>query len=419
MPRKMARWAETRRRFVGSKITLGISIGQHESVWRGVFLSFVVSVVIAELTSAIGLMLLGRPIYWTGEKQSRSPTETPLRSEKDPWGAWGIPNSTSHLVGECFNVEYKFNSVGARDKERQIGSPNRWIVLGDSMIEAYGIEQDERLTNILEESLGLQFANFGSSGDFGPLQYLLVYRHLAKQFEHQGVMVGLTLFNDFTDNDSDWWKLDRNLQNQNRYRPYWVLSTDNRSYRIIYGVNGDATPRGNFNVAPFMPAPPADEGQKSTIRLLARGLSEVSSTFSLLRHLSSERSLDRALHSWGYFSDDQREITAVKLALDDLSREIGARPKIILLLRMHSDLVERRRRGTNYGDQVNRFLGELHSDGWTIIDTAEAISEADRSSDITLGCDIHWNSMTNRRVAEFILLHYREYLTGASAQPIQ
>jgi hypothetical protein len=120
-----------------------------------------------------------------------------------------------------------------------------------------------------------------------------------------------------------------------------------------------------------------------------------------------------------YFTTDQREITAVKLALDDLSREIGNRPKIILLLPMPMDLIERRRRGINYSDQVNRFIGDLRSDGWTVIDTAEALFEADQSGDTTLGCNAHWNATTNRKIAEFILMNYRKYLTGGSAQAIQ
>jgi hypothetical protein len=268
-------------------------------------------------------------------------------------------------------VEFKFNSVGARDKERQIESPKRWIVLGDSMTEGFGIEESERFTNILEESLGWEFANFATLGDFGPLQYLLLYKHLAKQFEHHGVIVGLLPFNDFTDNDSEWWK-NRGRYDQKRYRPYSILSKDNRSYTIIYGTNGDAKPRTDFNTPPPSSSQPASEEQKlPTIRVLVRDLSEISATFSLLRQMSSKWTERRTPLS--YFTTDQREITAVKLALDDLSREIGNRPKIILLLPMPIDLIERRRPGINYSDQVNRFIGDLRSDGWTVIDTAEAL----------------------------------------------
>ena len=102
---------------------------------------------------------------------------------------------------------------------------------------------------------------------------------------------------------------------------------------------------------------------------------------------------------------------AVRLVLHDLAREIGNRPKIMLLFPMHSDLVARRKQKKNYSDQVNQFIGDLRSDGWTVIDTADALSEADQSSDLSLGCNAHWNAATNRRVADFLLTNYRKDLT--------
>jgi len=366
--------------------------------WRGVLIALVVSAIVAEFVSAVGLKFIGRPIYWAGENRP-SIRQAPPRTEKDPWGAWGSPTTTSRLAGGCFDVEYKFNSVGARDKEREIKSSRRWIVLGDSMTEGYGIEQSERFTSILEESLGWEFANFASAGDLGPLQYLLVYRYLAKQFEHQGVIVGLLPFNDFTDNDSEYWKLKRSRHDQTRYRPYSVL--DNLSYRIMYGTDGKAVPRNDLYTRPESPKPES----------WARALSRVSATFSLLRQLISELS-ERKAYVGGYFTVDQRQIVAVQLALDDLSREVGRRPKIILLLPMHIDLVERRR-GVSYSDQIKRFVDALRSDGWTIIDLADALT--DETRDITLGCDGHWNAATNRKVAEYLLIHYRQYLNGATS----
>ncbi|MDR3414521.1 MAG: hypothetical protein P4L87_26745 [Formivibrio sp.] len=373
------------------------------------FWSLLISVMVAELTSAVGLKLVGRPIYW----QERYPP----RTEKDLWGAWGVPNSKSRLIGPCFDVEYNFNSIGARDKERQAQSSKRWIVLGDSFVEGFGIQERERFTNILEERLGWEFANFGSSSDFGPLQYLLVYRLLAKQFEHQGVIVGLLPNNDFTDNDSDWWKMNRNLDQQNRYRPYAILSPDNLSYRIIYGANGDARPRTDFNSAP---APASDthlggieRKALQTTRVWAQKLSEVSATFSLLRQLSSVRTERRMASREGYFTTDEREITLAKLVLNDLSREIGGRQKIILIFPTHGDLVERRERIKDYSDQLSLFIGDLRSGGWTVIDTADAISLDDQLGDITLGCNGHWNAATNRRTAEFLLANYRKYFVDA------
>jgi hypothetical protein len=167
-------------------------------VLRGVFWLLVITAVVTELTSAVGLKLIGRPIYRTSGSYSAL-IRLPPMTEKDPWGAWAVPDTVSRVVGKCFDVEYRSNSVGARNEETQIKSPRRWIVLGDSMTQGFGIEERDRFTNILEESLGWEFANFATIGDFGPLQYFLLYNDVGKRFEHQGVIVGFLPFNDFTD----------------------------------------------------------------------------------------------------------------------------------------------------------------------------------------------------------------------------
>jgi hypothetical protein len=341
----------------------------------------------------------------------------PLRSDKDPWGHWGIPSTTSRLVSECYNVEYKFNSAGARDREREIKSPKRWIVLGDSVLEGWGIEEKERVTDILEQELGWEFANFANEG-FGPLNYLLIYKLLAQKFEHYGVIAGFTPYNDFSDGDAESARA--NNDKDDTYWPWWILSKDSRSYRIVYGVNGDAKPGANANVSPPRNQPSV-ENKIAAIRLVGRNLSEMSATFSLLRQLSSEqtiRQLYRPRTNWGSFTNNPREITAAELILHDLSRAIGNRPKILIMLPVHANLVEARARGVNYSNEVQKFLNDLRADGWVIIDPTDFLLKLDQSENITLNCpwEIHWNAMANRRVAEYLMENYRAFLTGQTGQ---
>jgi len=383
---------------------------------RDAFLIVLICAAVTEGTSALGLKLLGFPVYWTDEALNR-PKEIPLRSDKDPWGRWGIPSTTSHLVSTCYNVEYKFNSVGARDREREIQSPKRWIVLGDSGPEGWGIEENDRFTDILEQKLGWEFANFSNEG-FGPLNYLLVYKLLAKKFEHYGVIVGFSLYNDFS--DGDVVSARESNDRDNTYWPWWILAADGRSYRIIYGVNGDAKPRLSANVAPPEDEQKSTQDQSSTIRVIGRDLSRVSATFSLLRQLSAqrtERGLFKMPRNWGGFTDNPRQITAATLIMHDLAQEIGNRPKILIMLPLHANLVEVRKRGTNYSKEVEQFLDGLRADGWTIIDPTDFLLPLDQSEDITVSCpwEIHWNAKTNAQIADFLIQHYRGVLTGEAA----
>ena len=93
------------------------------------------------------------------------------------FGVWHSPNGHFIHKSGCYSVAYDTNSYGARDVERNLHSAApRTIVLGDSMIEGIGQPDEKRLTNILEKETGEEYLNFGTGGNFGPLQYALSTR---------------------------------------------------------------------------------------------------------------------------------------------------------------------------------------------------------------------------------------------------
>lgn len=141
------------------------------------------------------------------------------RTEVDPWGAWHLPNTTARHSGPCFNVEVTSNSYGARDRERTRAGKDRVLVIGDSSVEGWGVEAEFRFTNVMEEAIGREVMNFGTNHFFGPLQYEILYRDLASDFEHDLLIIGFAPHNDFTDNDVNIWK---DTDQSHRYRPYYA-----------------------------------------------------------------------------------------------------------------------------------------------------------------------------------------------------
>jgi hypothetical protein len=131
------------------------------------------------------------------------------------FGVWHLPNASFHQVTACFDVTYRANSYGARDRERsrEAHGARRDVVLGDSFAEGYGASDDDRMTNRLEASSGVEQLNFATGGGFGTIQELVLYRTLASSFEHSGVTLFVEPGNDFQDNNPDFWPKDR-------YRPY-------------------------------------------------------------------------------------------------------------------------------------------------------------------------------------------------------
>lgn len=180
-------------------------------------------IILVELFSAI-YVLSGIGIYshippyisylFGGNDQVASPAD--WRTEIHEWGSWHKPNSQSVHSASCFKVKYSSNSYGARDKEREVnGSSQRYLIVGDSYVEGYGVDVGARFTDLLEANLNREFLNFGTGGNAGPLQYEILYKKLASKFRHDTLLIGILPANDFTDNDIAYWK------DSKRYRPYY------------------------------------------------------------------------------------------------------------------------------------------------------------------------------------------------------
>jgi hypothetical protein len=175
------------------------------SLLKNLLLSAVVFVVSVELLSfaAIETKLIpaDAPSYdW--------PTFVPFWDQLDKkFSNWHSPNARYVHVNSCYNVTYRSNRHGMRDRDRTINASGKRIVfLGDSFVEGYGLARADRLSDRLEAKTSVPHLNFGVSGHFGPTQYLLLYRTLAKKFDHSGILVQLLPDNDFTDDDPAYWR---------------------------------------------------------------------------------------------------------------------------------------------------------------------------------------------------------------------
>jgi hypothetical protein len=141
------------------------------------------------------------------------------RTEREAWGAWREVNSITRQVSTCFDVEISTNEIGARDNSFEQLAGENIVLLGDSFAEGFGVSYTQTAQYLLEQSLGVNLLNFGTAGNFGPLQQYIIYRDLAQDFEHESVLIFVLPANDFTDNDSTYWAA--SMANRKRYRPYY------------------------------------------------------------------------------------------------------------------------------------------------------------------------------------------------------
>jgi hypothetical protein len=333
---------------------------------RTAAIDFLVFAVTIELTCLLWINFTN----WPGSKPSYHVNYNSFWADINPaFGVWH--RSNSHFVHKtgCYSVEYDTNSYGARDVERTLHSSSpRTIVLGDSFIEGMGLPAEARLTNILERDTGREHLNFGVGGNFGPLQYALLYKTMAAAFDHNLVIVGVLPDNDFHDMSFAYWK---GRGEDGRYRPYYA---DDLS--VIYS--------GKFR-------PDAGEGFWDH-------------TESILRAYLASYHVGEYIHArfyWysrtaysGYNDFDDVDFARLKKALEDIKATAdahGAKVAVILIPRAN-DFLRLHQAGTNrLGPLLERWGRDSGIPVKDLLPQMDALSGGDYRS-YFLSCDGHWSA---------------------------
>jgi hypothetical protein len=313
------------------------------------------------------------------------------RTQKDPWGLWHKTNATDRHQSRCFDVRYQSNEIGARDTPFEHIKPDgqtRYILLGDSFAEGYGVNVEDRAQAQLEKLLGIDVYNFGSIY-FGPVQYYLIYKDLASQFQHDGVILFFLPANDFTDNDYSLWK---NFH-PSWYRPYYQRLA-NGQYDIFYPEHAVPTERYQ------------DEIELSTIKRLLFRYTFTANTLRTIKYLFARNPLEKFGYS-GYFDATQSEQEAAIYFIEKVVREARPRRVMIFVIPSLEDM-KRIRAGQSYNTQywstnLNSLTGS--NSNVDVIDMADYMP--DDYGKLFLTCDSHWSALGNLAAAKIIAAKYR------------
>src|SRR5262245_39625886 len=124
---------------------------------RSFLISLLITLLLLEGLSALllrkGIIHQDLPTYSLNNARSK------FWIEANPdFGVWHSPEASYHHLRTCFEENYQANSYGMRDPERSLQSDKpRVVVLGDSLIEGYGISDGNRITDILEKSRRVEY----------------------------------------------------------------------------------------------------------------------------------------------------------------------------------------------------------------------------------------------------------------------
>lgn len=295
--------------------------------------------------------------------------EPPFWVDSDPhFGPWHAPNRTVEHKRACFSTSYRSNSYGALDIERPRSAQGpRAVVLGDSFTVGHGVVEDKRFSNRLEQLTGIPFMNFGAGGT-SVVQYFLVYKHLASQFAHDRVLVGVLPDNDFDEGP-----------HETRYRPYWKGEYPN--YTLQYSL-----PRIEDSVR---------HPSRAESSLTAH---DVLGAFSFFYNAADyvagyrkviERREDRPNYA-GYFDFDAQQLARMRYSLEQIyalapehRMAVMAMPRLIDITRYNQE------KKNPFGDAMTKIASEV---GFQFVDMLPLMAKAyaGRERDLYLGCDGHW-----------------------------
>jgi hypothetical protein len=131
------------------------------------------------------------------------------------------PNAMARETGREYDVEYRTNSMGLRDREYDLTERGvfRVLLLGDSFSESHGMSLEKSLPKQIEQSLQRELDKRGSPmkaqvvnasfGGYSPYHYWRSYSRWKEVFKPHLVLVGFSMGNDFQcENDNIRYRID-------------------------------------------------------------------------------------------------------------------------------------------------------------------------------------------------------------------
>lgn len=304
------------------------------------------------------------------------------------FGTWHQPNSKYHLTKSCIDVHYQANSYGARDVERAKNSEDfRGLILGDSFMEGYGVADAKRVSNLLEQQTGIPLLNFATSGGFGITQSYLLYKNLAKHFDHDFLILGILPFNDFFDDDPDIGE----QVYPSRYKPY--LMGEYPDYKIEYSNT------------------PQEKGNK--LKRLLKGFSYTYNAIERILAVSRVKLYlpDQNQDNYsGYYDYTPPQFDRLKFALEEIQNEASGKTMVVFTIPVIGDFIRYQKHGEPKLTREMKIFAKER--GMVYFDLLPEMIQGDWAK-YSFACDNHWSPHGNTVVAQILY----EKLSGILWKP--
>lgn len=329
---------------------------------------------------------------WVGARvptYSFVPTSKTFWSDIDPdFGVWHYPNIEFRHTKACFDLIYHSNSYGARDVERaKKHAGPRVVVLGDSFMEGYGVVDEERMSNVLERETGVPHLNFGTSGSAGPTHSYALYRALASQFDHTGVIAAILPENDFDDD----------LPTEGRYEPYWAGTAPN--YRLKYTLTELRDSEWS----------PETDLESFTFKRFLHDFTYTQNVVDLLytaykSHRTQQRHAGNvAVEESRFFEFTEAEFARMRHSYAEIAKLAAPRPLVLFTIPRAADLVafEREQRSP-LDERLAAWAATVDNVVFVPLMPEMRRSYTGRYHELFLLCDAHWNDVGHALAASIV-----------------
>lgn len=330
------------------------------------------------------------------------------------FGKWRMPNDSlqKNRCDDNMILFYKTNNVGARDRDRSLKnttSRKRIVFLGDSFVEGIMVNTPDRCSNILEKNTGLEHLNFGINGT-SPINYYLIYKSLAKKFDHDVVIIGILPANDFEDySDGD----EAGLINYPIYRPYWKNTT--QGYELKYSlasINQAYSSLAIYNKPIEIYHTKDSVYQNLSFEKKLRGeFVSNSYIFGLVEEMSKKKAMEKSSHTSMFEIFPKDKWATFSYSLKKLIEEAKGKQVIILTIPTLKDI---QLFNVSHKNVLSaQLLSFCKNNNVSYIDLLPQFSSVKNPSELYVECDGHWNEKGEKIAAEFLLKNptYQKIIT--------
>lgn len=309
------------------------------------------------------------------------PKQVAFNVDSDPaFGAWHVPNQLREHRRACFRVTYRTNSYGALDAERPRRSNTpRVVVLGDSFAVGHGVATPQRFSNRLEALTGIPHLNFAVGGT-GPTHAYLVYKHKARAFDHDRVLLSILPANDFFDD----------MPRDKRYRPYWAGTYPAYTLRFVLPRLEDSAWHPSHHESRF-----TYHDILGTYSYVYNALDWLYGAYRLMRSRQADADYS------GYYDFREEEFLRLRYSLEQLHALVpGGRLSVMVIPRW---MDFRRHDEQNGKNPLGQRLAALAQQvGFELIDMLPRMAKALPRDlfKLYLGCDGHWSALGHEFAAK-------------------